>query len=288
MRVIAASINAFDWKIAQGMLANNFQFDFPVTIGRDFAGVIVASGDAADGFAIGDAVFGYTTGNRLHHGSLAELLPTGGTCLVRKPEALSFRAAAALPLSGMTAMHCVEPLALEQGQSVLVVGAPGGVGSMIVQLAARAGATVLATGLPQDRVFLADLGAEDVFDHREDLTGAVRERSPDGVDAVIDLVNRGDAFIATARLARPGGTAVSVHRQADPGQLGAFGVRAINASGIPADPIELALLGELAASGELTAPIAGSFPLEQAVDGLAHIRDNHVCGKYVIDIGAAQ
>ena len=286
VRVVAASINAFDWKIAQGMLANNFQFDFPVTLGRDFAGVITEAGVAAEGFTVGDAVFGYTTGNRLHHGSLAEYLPTSSVCMTAKPDELSFRDAAALPLSGMTALHCVAPLELRSGASVLVVGAAGGVGSMIVQLAHRAGATVVATGLPEDDEFLHGLGADQVLDYRHDLAGAVSERFPTGLDAVIDLVNRGEDFMQNARLAADGGAVVSVHRQADPEQLGALGLRAINASGIPADPNELAHLGEIAAVGELTAPIVGSFPLERAVEALTHIRDQHVRGKYVIDIAA--
>jgi len=284
VRVMAASINAFDWKIAQGMLTNNFQFDFPVVIGRDFAGVIADAGAKAEGFAIGDAVFGFGTGNRLHHGSLAEYLPTGDACLVAKPDDLTFTDAAALPLAGMTALHCVAPLELQAGQSVLVIGAAGGVGSVIVQLAHRAGATVLATGLPEDRDFLIGLGADEVLDYRDDLPSAVRHRLPQGVDAVIDLVNRGDQFMQFAQLAVTGGAVVSVHRQADPAQLGARGLRAINASGTPAEPAELARLGALAAAGELSAAVVGSFSLENAVAGLAHIREQHVRGKYVIDI----
>lgn len=286
VRVIAAAINAFDWKIAQGMLTNNFEFNFPVTLGRDFAGVIAATDDGAEGFAVGDAVFGCTSGNRLHHGSLAEYLPIGSACIAHKPAGLSFPEAAALPLSGLTALHCVEPLELRAGQSVLVVGAPGGVGSFIVQLAAAAGAEVLATGLPEDRDYLVQLGAREVIDYRGDVVGAVREWSLDGVDVVIDLANRGDDFMRTAQLARPGGTAVSVHRQADAELLTPLSIRAVNAAGLPGDRQTLARLGELAERGALKVPLAGTFSLEQAIDGLHHIRDNHVRGKYTIQVSA--
>jgi NADPH:quinone reductase len=283
VRVAAASINAFDWKIATGMLTNNFHFDFPVTIGRDFAGRIEAAGDDAAGFAVGDEVYGYLSSTELHHGSLAEYLPTGNACMAPRPAEVDVASAAALPLSGMTARRCVEQLGLAPGKSVLIVGATGGVGSFAVQLAAVAGASVVATGLPEDAAYLHGLGAGTVVDHREDVEAAVRADFPGGVNAVIDLVNRGDDFMRSARLVAPGGAAVSTHRQADPERLAEFDVTAVNVGGTP-DQALLAELGRLVATGDITAPISGMFPLEQAAEGLAHIRNEHVRGKYVITI----
>ncbi len=283
VRVAAASVNAFDWKIAAGMMANNFEFAFPVTIGRDFAGEIVAAGERASGFAVGDQVFGYLSSQRLHQGSLAEYLPSGNACMTLKPAGLEFRAAAALPLAGMTAMRCVTQLELGPGKRLLVVGASGGVGSFIVQLAARAGASVLATGHTEDAEFLRSLGAAAVIDHRADVAAQVAQHAPDGLDAVIDLVNRGDDFVASARLTRAGGAAVSTHRQADEQTLAQFGVRAVNAAGLP-DQGLLEQLGEMAASGQLTVPISGEFTLDHGAQALEFIRVQHVRGKYVVTV----
>jgi NADPH:quinone reductase len=283
VRVVAASVNAFDWKIAQGMLANNFSFDFPVTIGRDFAGVISHAGPAAEGFKVGDAVFGCTVGRSLHHGSLAEYISTASACFTAKPPLLSFTEAAALPLSGMTALSCAEPLGLRAGQSTLVVGAPGGVGSLVVQLAARARATVVATGLPEDTDYLTSLGATAVIDYREGLEARVRELFPDGVDAAVDLVNRGEDFMRTAGLVVRGGAIASTHRQADPDKLSEHGLTAVNATSNP-EPGSLAWLGERAAAGEISASVVGSYALEQAIDALVYLRDNHVRGKYVVEV----
>lgn len=283
VRVVAASVNAFDWKIAKGMLANNFSFDFPVTIGRDFAGVISHAGGATESFNVGDAVFGCTVGRSLHHGSLAEYVSTASACFTAKPPLLSFAKAAALPLSGLTALSCVEPLGLRAGQTILVVGAPGGVGSLVVQLAARAGATVLATGLPEDTDYLTGLGAASVIDYREGLEARVRELFPDGVDAAVDLVNRGEDFMRTAGLVVRGGAIASTHRQADPEKLAERGLTAVNATSNP-ETASLARLGELAAAGEISASIVGTYTLEQAIDALTYIRDNHVRGKYVVEV----
>jgi NADPH:quinone reductase len=286
VRVAAASLNAFDWKVAAGMMAHNFDYDFPVTIGRDFAGRIEAAGSAASRFSVGEEVFGYLSSTRLHHGSIAEFVATGNACMVAKPVRLDIASAAAVPLGGVTAMRCLEQLGLEHGRTVLIVGAAGGVGSFAVQLAARAGASVIATGLPEDNEYLCGLGASHVVDYRDDLEQSVREICPDGVDAVVDLVNRGEDFLRSARLAASGGAAVSTHRQADSDELAELGVRGVNVGGTP-DPDLLAELGRLAADGEISVPVSGTFSLEQAADGLARIRDEHVRGKYVIAVSSA-
>jgi NADPH2:quinone reductase len=281
VRVVAASINAFDWKVADGMMTHNFEYEFPVTIGRDFSGVVDES--RVDQFAAGDEVFGYLSSSRLHDGSFAEYMRTRNACMAGKPEAVEHAVAAAIPLAGVTALRCVEPLQLSEGQSLLVVGAPGGVGSFIVQLAARAGARVLASGLPEDEEYLRELGAEVALARGDELERAVREHFPAGVDAAVDLVNRGEEFMRTARLVARGGAAVSTHGQAKGEAFDELGLTAVNASS-QGDPTVLAALGERVASGEIRVPVSSSFPLERAVEGLAAARDEHVRGKSVVTV----
>jgi NADPH:quinone reductase len=105
------------------------------------------------------------------------------------PTVVELAAAGAAPLVGITAMIAIDALDVSQGDTVLVVGATGGVGSFAVQLAARAGATVLAPALPEDEAYLRDLGVSEVLPRDGDVGAVVRERHPDGVDAVLDLVS---------------------------------------------------------------------------------------------------
>ena len=97
--------------------------------------------------------------------------------------------AGAAALAGITAISAIEALALDEGDTLLVVGATGGVGSLAVQLAAAAGATVIAPALPEDEAYLSSLGVADIVPRDGDVSAAVRERHPDGVDALLDNVS---------------------------------------------------------------------------------------------------
>jgi threonine dehydrogenase-like Zn-dependent dehydrogenase len=111
------------------------------------------------------------------------------TSIARRPAGVEVATAGAVPLAAITALTLVDALELSEGDVVLVAGASGGVGSFAVQLAAQAGATVVAPGLPEDEEYLGDLGVNEVLPREGGVVGAVRERFPDGVDALLDLVN---------------------------------------------------------------------------------------------------
>lgn len=106
-----------------------------------------------------------------------------------KPDGLDFGSAGAAPLAGITAMTSVDALALSEGETVLILGATGGVGSFAVQLAARAGATLVAPALPEDADYLRARGVDEQIDRNADIVAAVRTADPDGVDALLDLVS---------------------------------------------------------------------------------------------------
>jgi len=179
------------------------------------------------------------------------------------------------------ALRCVsavEPLA---GSKVLIVGAPGGAGSFAVQLAAAKGAHVIATGLADDREYLTGLGAAEIVEPGEALASQVRERHPDGIDALIDLVSYRPAFLRHAGLLRQGGAAASVHRSADDEALGELGLRGVNVNSAP----DRALLEELAAqavTGALQVSIAFRYPLAFTVQGLEDAKELHSRGKRVV------
>src|ERR671931_1317728 len=181
VRVRASSINPIDNAIAAGMLKDMFEHVFPVTLGRDYAGVAERVGAEVTGFAAGDEVFGFLPGfsPAVHDGAWAELITVPeNVSIARKSAGVDLAAAGSAPLAAVTAMTAIDALALSPGETLLVVGASGGVGGFAVQLAAAAGATVLAPGLPEDDAYLRDLGVSEVLPRERDVVAAVRERHP--------------------------------------------------------------------------------------------------------------
>ena len=283
----ASSVNAFDWKVADGSLRHAFEYRFPVTVGRDYAGVVAAVGAGVTRFRPGDAVFGYLGGPELKRGAFATHLVVGeGECFVAKPDGVSFEQAAALPLSGIVALRVTAAVAPAKDEIVVIVGAPGGVGTLAVQLAAARGALVVASGPAGDAEFLKELGAIDVIAPGEGFADDIRKAYPDGVDALIDLVDPKPAFVELLDLVRPGGRVVSVHRCADPADLAPRGLTGSNVQSNP-DPALLAELGRLAAAGAVRVAVERVVPLERAADALAAAKSSHTRGKTVIGIAQA-
>jgi NADPH:quinone reductase-like Zn-dependent oxidoreductase len=201
-----------------------------------------------------------------------------------RPPGLQADVAACLPLCGVVALRCVAAIAPALGQRVLILGAPGGVGSFAVQLAARKGAHVIASGLPDDAEYLRALGAADVVGPGDGLIVEVRARYPDGVHGLIDLVDYRPAFTQHAGLLVPGGRAASVHRAVDEAPFADRGLHGTNVGSFP-DRALLDQLGTLAVQGNLRVPITGRYPLDRAVAALADAKQKHSRGKRVIVLG---
>jgi NADPH:quinone reductase-like Zn-dependent oxidoreductase len=280
VRVHAASVNAFDSFVAMGMAKAFMPYEFPAVIGQDVAGVVEAVGDGVEGFRNGDRVFG-TIGSKgaVHDGTFAELATPLGAALAPTPEAVDHQQAGSLGVAGTTAMSAVDVIDPSRGATVLIVGATGGVGTFAIQLAAARGANVIATIKPGDEDVVTGLGAAETVDYSNDVIGAVRERHPDGVDAVIDLVNRDPAeFGALAGLVRAGGRAVSALGGAgEATQIGGIDVRNIGS-----DPSHLGMLASMIEEGKLTAAITRTYALSDAAKALADFANLHTVGKLVI------
>jgi NADPH:quinone reductase-like Zn-dependent oxidoreductase len=286
IEVRAASVNAFDWKAAEGRFKDSFEYQFPVTIGRDYAGVVTAVGDAVRRVAPGEEVFGYFTGQVLRRGSYAtHVLVAEDECFVPRPPGLPAYVAACLPLAGIVALRCVTAVLPGPADRVLVLGAPGGVGSLAVQLLAGRGVRVIASGLPQDEEYLRALGASDVIAPGESLIGEVRARYPHGVHGLIDLVDYRPAFMAHAELLAAGGRAASVHRAADEAAFAQRGLHGVNVASFP-DRALLDTLALMAVTGELRVPITGRYTLDEAVSALSDAKHRHSRGKSVIEMNS--
>jgi NADPH:quinone reductase len=160
VRVHASSVNPVDNSIAAGLLAQmGVQYEYPVILGRDYAGAVEQVGSAVSNYKPGDQVFGFLlhANPTVRAGAWAELITvTEDLSIAPAPDGVDLSIAGAAPLAGITAMTSVDALDLSEGDVLLVAGATGGVGSLAVQLAARAGARILAPALPEDEQFLRD------------------------------------------------------------------------------------------------------------------------------------
>ena len=194
VEVRAAGVNPADWKIRAGAFGT--KRTLPAGMGLEVAGVVAAVGDGAEGFAVGDAVIAGVAGG---HGGFAEHTLVRAGAAVAKPAEVSFTDAATLPVAGTTAYDLTHHVELAAGQTVLVLGAGGGVGVMTAQLARSREARVIGVASEGKRELVESVGAVFVRSG-EGFADRVRELAPDGVALVVDLVG-GDVLRAAAPLA---------------------------------------------------------------------------------------
>src|SRR4051812_30940670 len=282
VRVRASSANPADNSIASGMLEQmGVEYEFPVVLGRDYAGVVEQVGAGVERYAVGDEVFGFLlhANPTAHDGTWAELIAVPEEMSIADaPDGVDVAAAGAAPLAGITALTSIDALELAGGESLLIVGASGGVGSLAVQLAARAGATVVAPALPEDGDYLRELGVTELLPRDDELAAAARERHPDGFDAVLDLVNY--APDVPASLAKEGGRVASPTGAAGEGP----GRTLIMAAPTPEN---LQRLARLLAEGTLRVPVHATYPLAEAPDALNALATSHTRGKLAVSVARA-
>jgi NADPH:quinone reductase-like Zn-dependent oxidoreductase len=282
IQVRAAGVNPFDWKVADGELKDELEHRFPLILGFDAAGVVERVGADVTELAEGDEVYGYLFEPVIGGGAYAEYVRAPAAIVARKPESVGFTEAAALPVPGLTAMDLVDAVDPGEGETVLIVGATGGVGSYAVQLAARRGARVIATARQANEAFARELGASETLDHtRGDLLNAVRMTHPGGIEAIIDVVSERDALSRIAGLLKEGGRLASSVYAADLERLAQGGIKATNV-GVHPDARRLGELSRMVDAGELTVRLERTFPLERAPEALDESRTGHVRGKIVL------
>ena len=282
VRATAASVNAYDLFVAAGAMKEYLPHDFPVVLGQDVAGVVDALGDGAEGFQLGDRVFG-TLGMKpsMHDGTFAEFSTPQAGMLARMPQGLGDEQAGSLGVAGTTAASAVDAVAPSDGAVVFVLGATGGVGTFAIQLAAARGAHVVASIRPGDEGFVTDLGAAETVDYSGDLAAAIRERHPGGIDAVIDLVNRNpNDFAALTTLVRDGGHAAS----AVGGAGEATSIGGVAVANVGSDPARLEALADQVVAGTLRVAIRRTYPLAEAPTALSDFVREHTLGKLVISM----
>lgn len=274
VEVKAAGINPGEASIRKGLLKDIFPTTFPSGQGSDFAGVVAQTGSGVDGFTVGDEVIGFTE----KRGSHAEFVVVPADDLTAKPAAVSWDVAGGLYVAGTTAYAAVRAVDLAQGDVVAVAGAAGGVGSIAVQLAVNAGATVLGIAGPSNDEWLRGHGVIPV-NYGGGLAERLRAAAPAGrIDAFLDFFGGGYVELAVDEL---GVAPDRVNTIIDFGAAEKFAVRSAgNADAANAD-----VLGELAgliAEGRLEVPVAEVFALEDVHGAFRALEQRHTRGKLVL------
>jgi NADPH:quinone reductase-like Zn-dependent oxidoreductase len=272
VRVKAAGVNPGEAKIRDGLLAERWPATFPSGQGSDLAGVVQQVGEGVDGFSAGDEVIGFT-GERA---SQAELVVIEAANATPKPAGVSWDVAGSLFVAGATAWAAVRAVSLVAGDTVVVSGAAGGVGVIAVQLAKRAGATVIGLASERHHEWLRSHGVVPVT-YGDGVAERIGEAAPDGVDAFLDLVGGGYVQLALELGVSP----ERINTIADFAAVDKHGVKSEgNAFGASAEV--LAELAGLIDAGELEVPIAATYPLDQVRDAYRELADNHTRGKIVL------
>jgi len=199
--VFAASVNSADWKARLGHYKPS---RFPFALGRDFSGVISAVGERVEDLKVGDAVFGVCEAGQ--EGAYAEKIAVKAAIVAKKPDGLSHVDAAALALTGLTALSAVEDtLKLQPGETILIQGGAGGVASFAIQLAKHIGAHVITTASAANHEYVRGLGADEIIDYNaRDFTQVATN-----CDAVFDTVG-GDVAEKSFAVLKPGGRAAFI------------------------------------------------------------------------------
>ena len=274
--VHAATVNAADWKFRGGEYARHSNVKFPQIPGRDFSGVVSAVGDGAD-LKVGDAVFGVLGAGK--EGTYCEKVAIPANLVAKKPDGLSHINAAALALTGLTAINSVEDtLKLQRGETILIQGGAGGVAGFAIQFAKYLGARVITTCSAANVDYVRSLGADQVIDYNaENFTRVVS-----GCDAVFDTVG-GDVAKQSYAVLKPGGRAAFIASGAEapkPDRSDVAGLR----PPVPRSRKAMERIAELYVAGAVKPPEVKLYKLSQAAEAHSLSQARHFRGKLVFQV----
>jgi NADPH:quinone reductase-like Zn-dependent oxidoreductase len=258
------SVNPIDWKIREGYLRTQIPYEFPITPGVDAAGTVVEVGSDVRGFRVGDKVYAYCRKPKVHDGTYTEFVAVDEDAVARIPKNLSFAEAAAVPLAGLAAWQSLFDTARPKaGDRMLIQGGAGGIGSMAIQFAKRAGAKVYTTARKANHDYVKRLGADVPIDYTaEDVAERIKQEESAGMDVVCDTIG-GDTLAASYAVVVPGGTLVSVAERPDPVVASRLSINVYFVSVRPSG-VELREITALFESRTVKLPHIEQMPLEKA------------------------
>jgi NADPH:quinone reductase-like Zn-dependent oxidoreductase len=285
VRVAAAGVNPIDWKIVDGLYEGQRSHRFPLVLGADGSGWVESRGPGASRFEVGEAIFGQFLHTPVGDGAYAEFAITPeANGVTRVPTELGPQAAAALPTSGMTALDALDRLSLASGNSLLLAGASGGIGSFAVQIARARGLRVIALARPGAESRLRGLGASDVLEYGSPSLGEqLRSLCPSGVDALLDAASRSPEFARLSGFVRKGGRALSTAYAAPPNSPNEDGVLRTNYGLQPTAPL-LERVVRTVLDHKIRVPVEHELTLSQVPAALAESRAGRATGKSVVRV----
>ena len=275
VRVIASGVNPVDALIVSGKYAKEFGTHVPLTPGYDIAGVVEQTGAKITKFKIGDPIYGFV----LWGGGFAEYaVATEGEAAI-KPKSLSYSEAASLPLVVLTAWQAlIDAGKLSSGQTVLIHGGSGGVGTMAIQIAKARGVRVIATASTTNQDLLKELGADVAVDYTKEKFEDVAK----DVDVVLDTVGK-DTLTRSYGVVKKGGFIATLVARLDQAELDKRGIRGASISVKP-DANELEQITKLIEAKKIKPVVSQELPLAEATRALQQAATHHTRGKIVLKI----
>jgi NADPH:quinone reductase-like Zn-dependent oxidoreductase len=275
VRVIAAGVNPVDAMIREGTYAKFFGTKLPLIPGYDVAGIVEKTGASVTKLKVGDNVYAYP----LWGGGYAEYAVVTEGEATAKPKSLNFTDSAAVPLVALTAWQAlVDNAKLSAGQTVLIHGGSGGVGSFAIQIAKARGAKVIATASTKNQDLLKELGADVAIDY----TKTKFEDVAKDVDVVLDSVGK-DTLARSYGVLKKGGFIATLVSRLDQAELDKHAIRGASI-GVKPDANELAEITKLIDAKKIKVVVSQVFPLTEAVKAQEQAATHHTRGKIVIKI----
>lgn len=273
--IVAATVNGADWRVRDGGYGNTMKF--PYVLGRDFSGTVAAVGEGVTGFKVGDEVFAVLPPGQ--EGTYAEKVAIKAEFVAKKPAGLSHVDAAALALTGLTAINSVDDtLKLKRGETILIQGGAGGVAGFAIQLARHIGARVVSTASAANLDYVRGLGADEVIDYtKQDFAQVVF-----GVDAVFETVG-GDVATRSFAVLRPGGRIAFIASGAKAPVSPRADAQALRPA-VGRDRRHLERIVALVDAGAVRRPEVTVFPLSEAAEAHRISEGRHLRGKLVFKV----
>lgn len=276
IKVYASGVNPVDWKVRDGM-GEMLKLKLPMILGTEIAGTVEQAGAAVKNFKEGDEIFGSL--DMMRGGGYGEYTIAKESEIALKPKNLDFETAASVPIGALTAQQAIFDTAhLESGQTILIHGAAGMVGSMAVQFAKAKGARVVGTASGEDLEFVKSLGADTVIDYKkEKFEDAVKD-----ADVVLDTVG-GDTEERSFQVLKKGGFLVSTVAPPSADKAKEFGVQAAMVN-TPPNAERLSETSRLIESGKLKTRVGMVLPLSEVKKAHELSKTGHTQGKIVLRV----
>ncbi|PYK45513.1 MAG: NADPH:quinone reductase [Verrucomicrobia bacterium] len=277
IHVIAAGVNPVDGMIRSGMFDKEGRRAFPVILGGDISGVVEKVGSNITKFKFGDPVFAYVSLD--NSGGYAQYAVVTEREAAPKPKSLTYVEAAAVPIVALTAWQAlIDTAKLKAGQTVLIHGGSGGVGSFAIQIAKAHGAKVIATASTANQELLKQLGADVAIDYtKQNFENVAKD-----VDVVLDSIGK-DTLARSYGVVKKGGIIVSLVARPDPAELEKHGIRG-EALSVDPNSDELSEIGKLIDEKKINVIVSQTFPLSEARKAQEQVATGHTRGKIVLKV----